>query len=274
MKKNIITLLLLSIAVMAGVIFLSGCTKEDTLTPQDFAPPTNFRALSQTGAVVLYWTRSTDDGVSSFTGYRVMTFAGTTKIDSFMTTQDTARISGLTNGASYKFKIWSVKSNGDVSIADSLDWGPVNKFGSPARIYEYDSPQPSGVQFSSANSFSFTSSSPDNRGNIDLWVDGRSGTDLLIKSPSDEDFSSTGWRATKLYETSATSLETPVSIPASGSFRTTPGYTITANHVYLAITADGHYVRFQVSAVQGTAPNRYIDITIFYNSTTNPWAKK
>jgi hypothetical protein len=195
------------------------------------------------------------------------------KIDSVQVTADTYTKSGLTNGDSYTFKIRSVKSNGDVSVELSLQWGPTQRF-STISIYEFDSSNPSGLQFSSGNTFAFSSASPDNRPNIDLWIDGRSNGTPLLKSPSDEDFASSGWRVTKLYETSGTSLDSPVDIPDESAFRTTPGLTVVANKVYLAITQDGHYARFQASAIQGTAPNRYVSITIAYNSGSGPWAKK
>jgi hypothetical protein len=69
-------------------------------------------------------------------------------------------------------------------------------------------------------------------------------------------------------------MNTQVDVPLISSFRSTPGLTITASKVYFARTADGNYARFQVSAVQGSYPNRYVDVTIAYNSGTGAWAKK
>ncbi len=279
MKKNIISLLILIITLMAGVVFFAGCSTEDTLTPSEFAPPTNFRALAQSGSVILSWTRSIDDPSSSFTGYRVMAFEGTIKIESLMTTNNTVTITtAMVNGHSYKFKIWSVKSNDDVSVADSITWGPTERY-STVKIFEFDSDSVSGLQFNGSNRLSFTSGPPkgDHTGQIDLWVDGRDTTDLLIKSPSDENFTSSGWRTTKLYETSATGLDQPVSFPDISAFRTSPGYAIGSGKVFLAVTQDGNYARFLVSSpgVQGSYPDRFIQITIAYNSTAgNPWAKK
>ena len=290
MKKNIISLLILIITIIAGVVFFAGCSKEDTLTPADFAPPTNFRALAQSNAVILYWTRSVDDGTSSFTGYRVMTFNGATKIDSFLTTNDTARITtGMVNGTSYKFKIWSVKSNGDVSIADSINWGPTERFFS-IRIWEFKSSHPSGIEFLNGTAVSFKDSLPDNRGIIDLWIDGcthpanmatATQLDPLLKSPSEYTSlkpSSTGWRTTLYCETSATSLDEQVDVPPAGSFTASSGLTIHSGRVYFAKTGDTppHYVRFQVASpgVQGSWPERFIDLNIAYNSGTGPWAKQ
>ncbi len=276
MKRNIFSTLILVVLASMTMLLLQGCDKEETLTPQDFAPPTNFKAVAKSGSVTLSWTASVDDGIATFAGYRVQIYnASNVKIDSVQITGTTLTKSGLTNGDNYTFKIRSVKSNGDVSVELSLLWGPTQRF-SAARIYEFDSNgNPSGLQFSSGNTFSFSSGPPlgNNTGNIDLWIDGRSNGTPLLKSPSDEDFASPGWRTTKLYETGETSLENPVDFPDQSAFRTSPGLTIVANKIYLAITQDGHYVRFQASAVQGTAPNRYVDITIAYNSGSGAWAK-
>ncbi|MBI3194465.1 MAG: fibronectin type III domain-containing protein [Ignavibacteriae bacterium] len=274
MKRNIFSILILVVLGSISMLLLSGCDKEETLTPQDFAPPTNFKAIAKSGSVTLTWTASVDDGIATFAGYRVQVYnASNVKIDSVQITATTFTKTGLTNGDNYTFKIRSVKSNGDVSVELSLLWGPTQRF-SAATIYEFDSSNPSGLQFSSGNTFPFSSSSPDNRANIDLWIDGRSNGTPLLKSPSDEDFASSGWRTTKLYETIATSLDDAVDFPDESAFRTSPGLTIVANKVYLAITQDGHYARFQASAVQGTAPNRSVNITIAWNSGSGPWAKK
>lgn len=264
-------MIIVAVLGISAMVALQGCSEEETLTPQEFAPPSNFRALSQSGVVVLYWTRSSSDGGSDFAGYRVKTFFGTAMIDSFQTTLDTARISGLTNGQNYKFKIWSVKDNGDVSIADSIMWGPTVRYGA-VPIWEFESANPSGLNLATGAVYSFAIA---NVSNIDLWLDGRSGVDLLLKSPSDEDFASTGWKETKLYETSATSLDQQVNFPAIGSYRSSPGLPIVVGKVYLAILADGSYARFRVTAATLTgAPNRSVSIEIAYNTGTGTWAKK
>ncbi|TAK65021.1 MAG: fibronectin type III domain-containing protein [Bacteroidetes bacterium] len=283
MSKRLLSTIFVIIVGIGSLLLLQGCDKEETLTPQDFAPPTNLRALSRDTSVVLFWTHSTANGVSEFAGYRVQTFnSSNLKIDSVFTTTNTYTLHnptnrgfGITNGSTYSFSVRAVKSNGDVSIADSIQWGPTIRY-QQVKIFEFDSDSVSGLKFAGGNRYSFTSGPPkgDNRGVIDLWLDGRNDVDMLLKSPDDHSLS-TGWRTTKLYDTNVNSLEEAVVVPAEGSFRTTPGLTIVAGRVYLAITADGNYARFQVTSVDNAAANnnRSVTIVIAYNTGSGAWAK-
>jgi hypothetical protein len=275
MKKHLILLTMLVIVSLTLLLSFSGCDKkEDTVAPEELAPPSNLNALSRDGGVTIYWTHSSSQGADFFVGYQIKVKRGLTLVDSVQVGKNTSSYpkDGLTNGETYTFEVRSVDDDNDVSVPATIAWGPTRRF-TPARIYEFDSPNPSGLQFSTGSVFSFTSSTPDNRGVIDLWIDGRNGETPLLKSPDDEDFSSSGWRRTLLVETNANDLNSQVDVPAIVAFRFTPGLTIVANKVYFARTADGKYVRFQVSALQGTAPNRYVDVTIAYNSGTGAWAK-
>lgn len=273
MKRITILLTLLSII---GLIFITSCNEEDVLAPEEFAPPTNLKALSRDGEVTLYWTAAPASNADFFAGYRIMTRQGSVLVDSVQIgkTATSHTVNNLTNGQTYTFSIRSVKTNGDVSTELTLQWGPTRRITSSATIYEFESSNPSGLQFSTGAVFNFTSAPVDNRGVIDLWIDGRSNSDPLLKSPHDQTIS-TGWRTTYLYQTGVSDMNTQIDIPPLSSFHTTGGLPIIANRVYLARTQDGHYVRFQVSALQGTYPNRYISITtIAYNDGTGAWAKK
>lgn len=258
-----------------GMMLLTGCDEEDILTPDEFAPPTNLKALSKDGEVTLYWTASPGATGDDFVGYRIMTRQASVLVDSVQVgkTATNHTVTSLTNGQTYTFSVRSVKDNGDVSTEITLQWGPTRRFLTAARIYEFESSNPSGLKFSDASVLAFSSASPDNRASIDLWIDGRSNSTPLLKSPHDQSIS-TGWRTTQFIETAVSDMNTQVDVPAISSFRSTPGLTITANRVYFARTADGNYARFQTSAVQGTYPNRYVDVLIAYNSGTGAWAKK
>lgn len=271
MKKNIFLFIGLILMGIASMMLLQGCDKDETLTPQDFAPPTNLKALAKDGSVEISWTASTAAGVSEFAGYRVvLKSSALVTIDSIhlMTSTDTI-FTGLTNGSTYNFSVRAVKSNGDVSTAITLEWGPTIRY-ITKRIYEFASSNPSGLQFSGGNTHSFDYDA--NAGFIDLWVDGRGGGDLLLKSPDAYD-ARPNWRTTKFFATSETSLDDQVDFPAASQFDTT-ALTISASKVYLAMTQDGNYARFQTSAVTGSVGNRYVDILIAYNTGTGHWAKK
>ncbi len=271
--KGLTILLILMSAI--GMFFITGCNEEDVLAPDEFAPPTNLKALSKDVEVTLSWTAAPGVSGDDFVGYRIMTREGSVLRDSIQVgkTATSHTVTNLTNGTTYTFSIRSVKDNGDVSTEVTLQWGPTRRFTSIA-IYEFESTNPSGLQFSTGSVFAFTSTPTDNRPYIDLWIDGRGNTTPLLKSPNDHTIS-TGWRITQFIETAVSDMNTQVDVPPISSFRTTPGLTITANRVYFARTDDDNYVRFQVSAVQGTYPNRYVNITtIAYNSGTGAWAKK
>jgi hypothetical protein len=276
MRNRFLSLLALFVVGIFVSLMVVGCSEDEVLAPEDFAPPTNLKALSRDGSVTLYWTASPSSGSSSFAGYRILVVntSSSTLVDSAQVgpsiTNYTA--SSLVNGQSYTFTVRSVKDNGDVSQSVVLEWGPTIRFTNVV-IYEFDSPSnPSGLQFSTGSALSFSSSGPDNRGLIDLWIDGRSNSTPLLKSPTDQSIS-TGWRTTMFVETAATGLDQQVDVPPIGSFRSTPGLTITPGKVYFAKTQDNHYVRFTVGAVQGTAPNRNVSVTFQYNSGSGVWAK-
>jgi len=266
------------IPLFAAVLFMAGntgCNKtNDVLAPEDLAPPADLKALSRSTQVSLWWTASSSAGASYFSGYRIITKLGAAVVDSQVVGKNTnnTTVSNLTNGLSYTFSVRSVRDNGAISQEVLLQWGPTQRF-TAARIYEFDSPSPSGLQFSTATTFAFKSSGPDNRGVIDIWIDGRGGADCLLKSPNDYNTSG-GWRTTMFKDASASDMDAQVDLPALGQFRSTPGLQILTNEVYFTKVTEGNYARFQVSAVQGTAPNRYVDVTIAYNTGTGPWAKK
>ncbi len=259
-----------------GVVGFSGCDKEgDILTPSELAPPTNVKATSGDARVVLTWTASPDGGSSDFAGYRIITTsAASIVVDSANTTPTASShtVSGLVNGGSYTFAIQSVKSNGSVSQKVTTQWGPSVRFGFQS-LYEYSSSEPSGLQFLTGQRLNFTIA---NQAMIDLWIDGRSGSTPLLKSPNDF-VPTTGWRRTMFVETSASSFDEYVSVPDVSAFRATPGVTIVSGKVYFAITQDGNYAKFRVEApgvqVDPANSKRFVNITVAYNSGLGHWAK-
>jgi hypothetical protein len=259
-----------------GLFGFSGCDSEgDILTPTELAPPTNFQAVSGDGRVFLAWIASPDVGSSDFAGYRIVTTTpSNTVIDSTNTTSTATSdtVSGLVNGGIYTFSIQSVKSNGSLSEKVTLQWGPTVRYGFQS-LYEYESSEPSGLQFAPGQRFSFVLA---NQPVIDLWIDGRSGATPLLKSP-DDFVPSTGWRRTLFVETTASSFDEVVVVPGVSAFRSTPGLTIVSGKVYFAITANGNYVKFRVESpgvrVDPANNKRYVNITVAYNSGTGHWAK-
>ena len=268
--------LLLAFVGAIGFFSFSGCSDDgDVLTPAELAPPTNFEAASGDARVFLAWTASPDAGSSDFAGYRIVTEAASGAVVDSTNTGSTASsytVFNLVNGGIYTFTIQSVKSNGSVSQKVAIQWGPTVRYGFQS-LYEYDSTEPSGLQFSAGERFHFTLA---NQGVIDLWIDGRAGATPLLKSPDDY-VPSTGWRRTLFVETTASSFDEFVVVPNVSAFRSTPGLTIVSGKVYFAITQDGNYVKFRVEPpgvkVDPRNNKRFVDITVAYNSGGGHWAK-
>ncbi len=266
------------LALIGGIGFftLPGCNEEgDILTPSELAPPTNFRASSGDARVFLTWTASPDAGSTDFAGYRIVTETTLgVVIDSTNTgaTTGSYTVFGLANGGTYTFSIQSVQNNGALSQEVTMQWGPTVRYGFQS-LYEYESTEPSGLQFLAGQRFNFTIAS---QNVIDLWIDGRGGATPLLKSPNDF-VPSTGWRRTLFVETSATSFDDFVLVPDASAFRSTPGLTIVSGKVYYAITQDGNYAKFRVEppGVQIDPANnkRFVNITVAYNSGSGNWAR-
>jgi len=270
------TALALALVGAMGLFGFAGCDDdENVLTPEELAPPTNLRAASGDARVFLSWTASPDAGSSDFVGYRVVTTnASDAVVDSTLTgaTASSYTVFNLVNGGIYTFAVQSVNNSDDVSQKVSIQWGPTVRYGFQS-LYEYESSEPSGLQFLAGQRFNFTLA---NQGVIDLWIDGRAGATPLLKSP-DDFVPSAGWRRTRFVETTASSFDEFVTVPDVSAFRSTPGLTIVSGKVYFAITQDGNYTKFRVEppGVQVDQANskRYVNITVAYNSGNGHWAK-
>ena len=195
MNKRICNGLLLAFMGAIGLLSFSQCSKEgDILAPAELAPPTNFKAASGDARVFLAWTASPDAGSSDFAGYRIVTTTALgVAVDSTnaASTASSYTVFNLVNGGIYTFTIQSVRSNGSVSQKVTIQWGPTVRYGFQS-LYEYESTEPSGLQFLPGQRFNFTIA---NKAVIDLWIDGRAGATPLLKSPDDFGTSS-GWRRT------------------------------------------------------------------------------
>lgn len=266
--------LLLGLVGTIGLFSFSGCSKEgDVLTPTELAPPTNLRAGSGDARVFLAWTASPDAASSDFAGYRIITKnALGVVVDSTNTSSTTNTVFGLVNGGTYTFAVQSVKDNGSVSQQVTIQWGPTVRYGFQS-LYEYESTEPSGLQFLAGQRFNFTIA---NQSVIDLWIDGSAGVTPLLKSP-DSFVPGTGWRHTLFVETTASSFDDFVVVPDVSAFRSTPGLPIVSGKVYFAITDDGNYVKFRVESpgvqVDPANSKRFVNITVAYNSGTGNWSK-
>jgi hypothetical protein len=263
---------LYTISIIAALILsIAGCSNDDgpISTSNEFLPPTNLRALSKDASVQLIWDAPAFQSNSDFARYRIVTTGATTRTDS--TTATTCIVPGLVNGTIDTFVVFTVKTNGVISKgSEKILWGSTARY-MHRRIYEFDAQDSSGLDFTGGDVVRFLQS---NRDSIDLWIDGQNGATLLLKSPS-LDSTSTGWRTTHFALQAGSGLDQYYPIPAASAI-TALSLGISNTSVYYAVTQNGNYARFVIpKGIQGTAPKRYVDIDIAYNSDpNNPWAKR
>lgn len=250
------------------LICFQSCKNDDELVqPNEFLPPSNVKALSKDGSVTLFWTSQ-----SSATAIRIIAIdADSSLVDSAQIEASITfyTIDSLMNGANYTFYLFSVKNNSELSNATLLSWGPTQKFSS-VRVYEYESSQPPGLQFSTGTIYNLVNGSQQK---IDVWLDGNGNIPLLLMNPAYFASPFRGWRDTKIVGTTANSLETQIPVPLLSVFDTV-GVSIVNKKIYFAYTQDGHYVRFQVDSIGGIYPQRFVDVVYYYNSGYGEWAKR
>jgi hypothetical protein len=181
------------VCVITAVMFmaLAGCNGNGEVIPvNELLPPTNIRALSKDTAVQLIWAASAFQTDPSFHNYRIITTGATARIDSTTNpaNANTIIIPGLINGTVDTFTIFTVRNDGAISAGKSIIWGPTVRY-VHRRIYEFDSPNPSGLSLKTGIAVSFVVYNQDS---IDLWIDGQGNTQPVLKSPSLATASS-GW---------------------------------------------------------------------------------
>jgi N,N-dimethylformamidase beta subunit-like, C-terminal/Domain of unknown function (DUF4082)/Fibronectin type III domain len=101
------------------------------------AAPTGATAEADTKSALVSWTAPSDDGGSAITGYTVTPFAGTTAgtpVDVGASTTKT-RVSGLTNGTAYTFKVTATNGAGTGPAS-----GASNAVTPKASILEFTTP--------------------------------------------------------------------------------------------------------------------------------------
>jgi hypothetical protein len=135
--KSIIFLL-----VAMLVFTFAACDSMEPTLPA-LAAPAQLRAASDSGALILAWSPSTDEGHSEFSGYHVtVTDTRTEAIQHFDAGRDsTYRLTGLENGVLYRLAVRCWGKGGLSSPQErSILWSPAQRrahdaAGQPIRVY-------------------------------------------------------------------------------------------------------------------------------------------
>ena len=132
--KHFIRTTWLTIAVpLAAVLFIAGCTDDDTpITPVEttLAPPTNIRGASDDGSIHLLWQRSKDEGAEDWKQYVIKVYDNDDKdtLDYAVGAGISATLTGLNNGTIYDIYIYSESTEGELSDEpSSVTWSPAKR---------------------------------------------------------------------------------------------------------------------------------------------------
>lgn len=279
--------MLLSAGLLATGLFFSAC--EDTVTPVDTGTPTavtGVMALSSgDSSVSLKWTSSSYETNSNFKDMNIEFTDGSAnfEIASPLAKGTTSvNITGLKTGTEYTFSIYTRGTDGKKSTAATIKWSPAKRWtkftnGNDIKLYETSSSFASGL--------TFTATGPESHvladANMwDLCLDTRNDS-YDIGSPALSSYTISAARTTLIaFDTAKYKNVTALNdVFESASLNPTKETLVNFNGVTKGFmfnfkTKDGNYGRVLVKAtggaiLQGTAPNRYVDLEISYNPTAN-----
>lgn len=275
---------LLAAATLVALIMV-GCN-ENTTDPTDAVPnaPTGLMATSNSSTkITVKWTAPT---AGTFTGYKLKVTG--TGLDTTFTISDKTAIGyfvdNLTNGTKYTFALSSVNGTASSATAASISWSPSTRFteinGNTIRLYETASTRGSGLRLynettklpevmniAAGSSWDFAI---DNKGIADSVDTGSPGALSFVIAPR---------RVTlmgKIYSnvSSLDDIYESADLTASVEGAYTLPNAATGGYCMVLKTADGNFAKVLVKSVggkilQGTAPDRYCEVEIAYQTAKN-----
>lgn len=299
--------LLATIAVVSSALFI-GCEDSGTDTPVAFvpAPPSSPMALSLTETSIrLKWTASPSETNSAFVGYRITATSGAQTFNPINVPkgQTIVDIVGLDEGKKYTFTIQAYTAD-TVSSAISIEWAGARRFRN-IRAFETASANGSGIRLSDGANLTIANGTQwdlclDTRpvGGQDDWAFGSPqastytddqgrfirGAQAGQLAKATVLFSDSTAQAVTPYTVVADSLEAVFESAALGSGKKV--YQIMVEKLQIANrslicyvrTQEGNFAKVLLKAVggsilQGTAPNRYVEVDYSYQTAVNvPYA--
>lgn len=271
------------------VDFLVGGPSTSVNKPGDIWATALANTSDTTGSIRVLWTMSKDESLVNFYGYRVEikednTTTTTVKMVQGKTTK-TCDFTGLRVGKVYTVKVSTLLNNGLYSAnASTVSWSPSLRF-KGIKVYESASALPSGIDLYDAATKAPLALTVANGSAWDLGLDTKN-SDYAVGSPSELTYKKvTNPRPTKIYSLTRwddiNSLDEIYDTDLLGadavgylSFADTDkSWTIGVK------TADGNFAKILIKNIggkilQGTAPDRYIEVDISYQPIANvPYAK-
>jgi hypothetical protein len=282
---KLLRLLAASVAALTIIVLVAcdGTTNPITVTVPN--PVDSLKATSVDAATVrLKWNASSTTNIN---GYRVTilnTVSGAT-IGTVNVSGTLVDINGLTAGTVYRFRV-QTRTADTVSAAKEISWSPAVRVttmqGGALRIYETASGFGSGLRIQGGTALNLTVA----RGNEwDLGINTSNADTMRIGAPRLLRYSAiTAPRATKIGNSAYTNIDslnqvfdTQLSVGTDDTFDVPR--TVNRGFVFAFQTVEGNFAKIFVKAsstgviLQGTSPNRYIEVEISYQPVANiPYA--
>lgn len=281
-------------AFMIGA--LSACNEDSTTNPVSVKPnaPTALQALTTGDSTVkIRWTAPVAVSGATVTGYAVVaedaSLTGGTAKYTRVSTGTEVEIAGLTPGKEFKFSVRALTSS-DSSAVATINWASARRFvltynGNPIRVYERSSSFASGLKL--YDSVAGVGVGPralvsTNNNEWDLALDSAN----QFGSPSALSYVINPARVTQVNDTL---LSNVTGLNDAAFYRSFPLNTKNPGRVtipdnsgsfgFILKTQDNNFARVYVKntggkVLQGTAPNRYIEMEVSYQRTVNlPYAR-
>ncbi|MCS7000834.1 MAG: fibronectin type III domain-containing protein [Candidatus Kapabacteria bacterium] len=298
----------LALSVLGASLFFVGCEDTGTQTPVKFipAPPSNLMAVSLSETSIrLKWTPSPSESNAEFRGYRITAVSGNQTFAPLTTGkgQTIVDIVGLDAGKKYTFTVVAITAD-TASSGISLEWAGARRFRG-IRAFETASANGSGIRLSDGTNLTIANGTQwdvclDTRvvGGQDNWAfgspqastytddQGRFLRGAQAGQPAKVTiiFSDSSAQGYTPYFVVADSLEAVFENQALGTGKKQVQIMVenlqnqTRNLVFYAKTAEGNFAKIMLKAIggkilQGTAPNRYVEIDYSFQTAANvPYA--
>lgn len=281
----------------------------DTATPRTTVlvigtpptPPEKLKAISRSSTSVgLSWTPSTDTGAITYTVRYISSgpVIDSGSVDNISGASMT--VTGLDVQAAYTFEVYAVRA-GAVSTPISITWAPASRYtGGTIRMYEKTSSNGSGLILDPAKGGPANISIATPSTNVQLAIFVTPNDQVMIGSAYgiDEYKSVDGFDRNVYLSDSAYAVpsldawydDLPIDqrideVNGNVSYFTFPGTMSTSGNILFYVRTGStpteyHYARVLMKnrggkILQGTPPNRYIELEISYQNTPNlPYAKR
>ncbi|MCI0706426.1 MAG: hypothetical protein L0Y80_02945 [Ignavibacteriae bacterium] len=276
------------------VLNIIACNETSNEPPEQLrlAPISSLSAFSAgPSSVGLTWTATTATNTGYMENHELIVRAGTDTIQAVMLPilATATTIQGLTEGTIYTFAL-TVRANEtspyENSPAVTINWSPATRYiadaGTSAPLQLYESGSIEGMHAlrfysDSVSGPRLISLSSLERATMDVYLLGTpSGVQLRSGFLYNDDPAGRDTKFADREPVGASSLNNPQTFPPSQESYTVGQVNISSEMVstgqlFFARTVDNHYVRILVlrsngTLIQGTAPNRYITVSISYQS--------